>query len=197
MLAEQPISSGFVSTSTSSPPVMSMRYASGVPGRPHRPLPRVLRLPAVRRRLRPTAWTRPLASTSAVEHGESGGIGPTVASRCGCGSKKLLGDNPDAIYCGSVIEPDRDYVIRGNLAGAVSTSFTVENGMAGAAGSHSTDAKQCSSPMARSAWSSPIATLASPIGWTPPVLPPAPCSGATCFQPNSPPNSKPGCCPSM
>ena len=46
-------------------------------------------------------------------------------------TKKLLGDNPDAIYYGSVIDPDRDYVIRGNLAGAVYTSFTVEAGTAG------------------------------------------------------------------
>ncbi|MDE0615049.1 MAG: DUF1214 domain-containing protein [bacterium] len=46
-------------------------------------------------------------------------------------TKKLLGDNPDAIYYGSVIDPDRDYVIRGNLAGAVYTSFTVEQGTGG------------------------------------------------------------------
>lgn len=46
-------------------------------------------------------------------------------------TKKLLGDNPDAIYYGSVIDPDRDYVVRGNLAGAVYTSFTVEAGTAG------------------------------------------------------------------
>ncbi len=48
-------------------------------------------------------------------------------------TKKLLGDNPDAVYYGTVIDPDRDYVIRGNLAGAVYTSFTVERGTAGGA----------------------------------------------------------------
>ena len=48
-------------------------------------------------------------------------------------TKKLLGDNPDAIYYGTAIDPDRDYVIRGNLAGAVYTSFTVEQGTAGGA----------------------------------------------------------------
>ncbi len=48
-------------------------------------------------------------------------------------TKKLLGDNPDAIYYGTVIDPDRDYVIRGNLAGAAYTSFTVEQGTAGGA----------------------------------------------------------------
>ena len=48
-------------------------------------------------------------------------------------TKKLLGDNPDAIYYGTVIDPERDYVIRGNLAGAVYTSFTVEQGTAGGA----------------------------------------------------------------
>ncbi|WP_419918596.1 DUF1214 domain-containing protein [Candidatus Poriferisocius sp.] len=46
-------------------------------------------------------------------------------------TKKLLGDNPDAVYYGTVIHPDRDYVIRGNLAGAVYTSFTVEQGTVG------------------------------------------------------------------
>ncbi|MCY4272813.1 MAG: DUF1214 domain-containing protein [bacterium] len=48
-------------------------------------------------------------------------------------TKKLLGDNPDAIYYGTVIDPERDYVVRGNLAGAVYTSFTVEQGTAGGA----------------------------------------------------------------
>ena len=48
-------------------------------------------------------------------------------------TKKLLGDNPDAIYYGTVIDPERNYVIRGNLAGAVYTSFTVEQGTAGGA----------------------------------------------------------------
>lgn len=42
--------------------------------------------------------------------------------------KKLLGDNPDALYYGSVIDGSRDYRIRGNLQGAVYTSFTVESG---------------------------------------------------------------------
>jgi hypothetical protein len=46
-------------------------------------------------------------------------------------SKKLLGDNPDALYYGTVIDPAREYRIRGNLHGAVYTSFTVEAGTAG------------------------------------------------------------------
>ena len=42
--------------------------------------------------------------------------------------RKLLGDNPDAVYYGSAIDGKRDYVIRGNVHGATYTSFTVESG---------------------------------------------------------------------
>jgi hypothetical protein len=42
--------------------------------------------------------------------------------------RKLLGDNPDAVYYGSAIDGARDYRIRGNVNGAVYTSFTVESG---------------------------------------------------------------------
>jgi len=40
--------------------------------------------------------------------------------------KKLLGDNPDARYFSAVIDSAHSYRIRGNLAGATYTSFTVE-----------------------------------------------------------------------
>jgi hypothetical protein len=40
--------------------------------------------------------------------------------------KKLLGDNPDARYFSAVIDDRHRYRIRGNLAGATYTSFTVE-----------------------------------------------------------------------
>ena len=43
-------------------------------------------------------------------------------------TKKLLGDNPDAIYYGALVDPARRYRIRGNVSGAVYTSFTVEAG---------------------------------------------------------------------
>lgn len=43
-------------------------------------------------------------------------------------NKKLLGDNPDAVYYGAVTNPSRSYRIRGNVKGAVYTSFTVEAG---------------------------------------------------------------------
>lgn len=43
-------------------------------------------------------------------------------------TKKLLGDNPDAIYYGAIVDPAGTYRIRGNLHGAVYTSFTVETG---------------------------------------------------------------------
>lgn len=40
--------------------------------------------------------------------------------------KKLLGDNPDAVYFESQISAAHQYRIRGNIAGATYTSFTVE-----------------------------------------------------------------------
>ncbi len=40
--------------------------------------------------------------------------------------KKMLGDNPDARYFSAVIDDQHRYRIRGNLAGATYTSFTVE-----------------------------------------------------------------------
>ena len=43
-------------------------------------------------------------------------------------TKKLLGDNPDAVYYGAVVDPAGTYRIRGNLQGAAYTSFTVETG---------------------------------------------------------------------
>jgi hypothetical protein len=42
--------------------------------------------------------------------------------------KKLLGDNPDARYYSAVIDDAHSYRIRGNLAGATYTSFTIELG---------------------------------------------------------------------
>jgi hypothetical protein len=43
-------------------------------------------------------------------------------------TRKLLGDQPDAIYFEAPIQGDRRYRIRGNTAGAVYTSFTIEAG---------------------------------------------------------------------
>lgn len=43
-------------------------------------------------------------------------------------TKKLLGDNPDALYYGAVTDPAASYRIRGNLQGACYTSFSVESG---------------------------------------------------------------------
>lgn len=48
-------------------------------------------------------------------------------------ARKLLGDNPDALYYFAPVREDRRYRVRGNLAGATFTSFTVEAG-AGAGG---------------------------------------------------------------
>jgi hypothetical protein len=42
--------------------------------------------------------------------------------------RKALGDNPDAIYFEVAVNPQRSYRVKGNLAGAVYTSFTVEAG---------------------------------------------------------------------
>ena len=46
-------------------------------------------------------------------------------------SRKFTGDNPDAIYYDTAVRPERSYRIRGNLAGAVYMSLTVEAGAAG------------------------------------------------------------------
>jgi len=42
--------------------------------------------------------------------------------------KKMLGDNPDARYYTAIIDDQHSYRIRGNLAGATYTSFTIELG---------------------------------------------------------------------
>lgn len=42
--------------------------------------------------------------------------------------RKILGDNPDAIYYDAPVNPRRTYRVRGNIAGAVYTSVTVEAG---------------------------------------------------------------------
>lgn len=42
--------------------------------------------------------------------------------------RKIYGDNPDAIYQSTVIDPALRYRIRGHTGGAVYTSFTVEGG---------------------------------------------------------------------
>lgn len=49
--------------------------------------------------------------------------------------QKLLGDNPDAIYYFAAIDPTGRYVIRGNVAGAVYTSITLERGSGDGRGS--------------------------------------------------------------
>jgi hypothetical protein len=43
-------------------------------------------------------------------------------------TKKMLGDNPDAVYYGAVCDPAGTYRIRGNVQGACYTSFSVETG---------------------------------------------------------------------
>lgn len=56
-------------------------------------------------------------------------------------TRKMLGDNPDALYYFAPVRGDRRYRIRGNLAGATFTSFTVDSGSAeGGAASRSTAA---------------------------------------------------------
>jgi hypothetical protein len=42
--------------------------------------------------------------------------------------RKILGDNPDAIYYDAAVNPAHTYRVRGNTAGAVYTSITVEAG---------------------------------------------------------------------
>jgi hypothetical protein len=49
--------------------------------------------------------------------------------------KKLLGDNPDALYYFAAIDPQRRYVIRGDVEAAVYTSITIERGSGDGRGS--------------------------------------------------------------
>ena len=51
-----------------------------------------------------------------------------VFRRIVSGTRKFRGDNPDAIYFEAAIRPDREYVVRGNMAGAVYVSITIEEG---------------------------------------------------------------------
>ncbi len=43
-------------------------------------------------------------------------------------TRKMTGDNPDAVYFEAPVDPARVYRVRGNVAGAVYTSITVEAG---------------------------------------------------------------------
>ena len=43
-------------------------------------------------------------------------------------TRSFTGDNPDALYFEAPVSPDHEYVVRGNLAGAVYTSLTMEAG---------------------------------------------------------------------
>ena len=43
-------------------------------------------------------------------------------------TRSFTGDNADAIYFEAPVSGDREYVVRGNIAGAVYTSFTMESG---------------------------------------------------------------------
>jgi hypothetical protein len=48
-------------------------------------------------------------------------------------TRSFTGDNSDAIYFETPVAPGREYIVRGNIAGAVYTSFTMEAGAAGGA----------------------------------------------------------------
>ncbi len=48
--------------------------------------------------------------------------------------RKMLGDNPDAVYYRISIAPDRDYVLRGHLSGEDYLSFTVHGSQPGSGG---------------------------------------------------------------
>lgn len=48
-------------------------------------------------------------------------------------TRSFTGDNSDAVYFETPVAPGREYVVRGNLAGAVYTSFTMESGAASGA----------------------------------------------------------------
>jgi len=44
-------------------------------------------------------------------------------------SRKLTGDNPDAIYFDAPLSPDHAYIVRGTMNGAVYFSLTIEEGV--------------------------------------------------------------------
>jgi len=48
-------------------------------------------------------------------------------------TRSFTGDNSDAVYFETPVASGREYIVRGNLAGAVYTSFTMEAGAAGGA----------------------------------------------------------------
>ena len=60
-----------------------------------------------------------------TEHHLEGDPARPLFTRVVSPQRKLLGDNPDAIYYWTRIDGTRSYRIRGNLAGASYTSFTV------------------------------------------------------------------------
>lgn len=60
-----------------------------------------------------------------TEHHLEGDPARPIFTRVVSPQRKLLGDNPDAIYYWTRIDGARSYRIRGNLAGAAYTSFTV------------------------------------------------------------------------
>lgn len=62
---------------------------------------------------------------AATEHHLEGDPARPAFTRVVSPQRKILGDNPDAIYHWSRIDGGRAYRIRGNLAGACYTSFTV------------------------------------------------------------------------
>jgi hypothetical protein len=45
-------------------------------------------------------------------------------------TRSFTGDNSDALYYETPVAPGREYIVRGNLAGALYTSFTLESGAA-------------------------------------------------------------------
>ena len=60
----------------------------------------------------------------------------------GSRTRKMLGDNPDAVYYAAPIRDDRAYRVTGNRAGCVYLSFTVELGSQN--GGYSTATAACS-----------------------------------------------------
>ena len=45
-------------------------------------------------------------------------------------TRSFTGDNSDAVYFETPVAPGNEYIVRGNIAGAVYTSFTMEAGAA-------------------------------------------------------------------
>ena len=71
-----------------------------------------------------------LLQVGLVSHFETDASAPLM-QRMVTPSRKMLGDNPDAVYYDTAVHPDFSYTLSGKTKGAVYVSITLEAGMGG------------------------------------------------------------------